>query len=147
MLTAVWSPARPSTGPQRAAAVSSSAALPGPEAGRAGCNSGADLHPHQLPPHQELIAVLDEGRCGDAEERAVGAAHVLHRESLPPGVQHRVPAGDESITGEGDVAHLAAQEILSLAEAEGGAPHAALEELDDAQLEPRVCRPPGDGAA
>src|SRR5262249_19456628 len=136
MLTAVWSPARPSTGPQRAAAVSSSAALPGPEAGRAGCNSGADLHAHQLPPDQELIAVLDEGRCGDAEECAVGAAHVRHRESLSAGVEHRMPAGDEPVAGEGDVAHLAAQEVLALAEAEGRAAHAALQELDDAELEP-----------
>src|SRR5262249_32893633 len=124
----------------------------GGEAGRAGCIGAerfpsGDLDADQLAADEELVPVLDEAGSGDAEEGAVGAAHVLHRESLAAGVQDCGAAGGEGVPREGDVADFAPEQVLALAQAERRAAHPALEQLDDAEPEPWIRGAPGDAAA
>src|SRR5690606_23892647 len=108
---------------------------------------GLHLEPQQLAAHEELISVVDEGRRAQPDEGPVGAAEIAHHHAPIAHGDEGVPPRDEAVGGEGDVAELAAEEVVPVAQGEGPAARAPLEELDQPEVEARIGAAPGDGAA
>src|SRR4051812_40759422 len=93
--------------------------------------SPTELDPQELVAQPEVIAVLQRGRSGDPDKRAVGAAEIGDLRPLAIPGHRGVAPGHEGIVAEHDVAFLAAEHDFFTGEVAHVAVASRRDELDE----------------